>query len=392
MVACLVSMAGLGADPCKAPAPASRRTVNVKDKAFGALGNGVRNDTSAIQRAIDAVQGTGGTVVVPPGTYMVDPVASQNAGLRMGSDMTLRLQSGAVLKAMSTVTSNYVVLKVGRVRNVTIIGGTIVGNRNNNKIQDLEEGGIGLKVAGSSNVFIQGVTAKDCWEDGFYVGEGARDVTFCQVVADGNRRQGLSVTSVDGLRVLASSFNNSTGFMEKGAFACGAGADLEPNAGETVHNVLFSGCQFNGNASGGLTIGPAASLTGRAFITQVVVEGNTADNNGHRIGMGGIVMSNTSGHRIANNTCRNNVGNGIYLYYHANDNEITGNTVTGTRPGSGPGSDKGNGIMLYKVGGNRVTGNTVTANAGAGLRNASPIGLNVAEENKVSANHPDNKF
>ncbi len=55
-----------------AEAPASSLVVNVKQK--GAMGDGQTDDTAAIQAAIDEIAGTGGTVLVPKGTYMVDPV------------------------------------------------------------------------------------------------------------------------------------------------------------------------------------------------------------------------------------------------------------------------------------------------------------------------------
>jgi hypothetical protein len=42
--------------------------VNVKDK--GAKGDRTTDDTAAIQAAIDKAGGTGGTVLVPKGTYM----------------------------------------------------------------------------------------------------------------------------------------------------------------------------------------------------------------------------------------------------------------------------------------------------------------------------------
>uniref|UniRef100_UPI0039AF9936 glycosyl hydrolase family 28-related protein n=1 Tax=Carnobacterium maltaromaticum TaxID=2751 RepID=UPI0039AF9936 len=46
------------------------KTVSVKD--FGAVGNGVANDTVAIQKAIDFVSLLGGgDVIFPSGTYMV---------------------------------------------------------------------------------------------------------------------------------------------------------------------------------------------------------------------------------------------------------------------------------------------------------------------------------
>lgn len=56
----------------------------------GAVGNGETLDTAAIQAAIDACAGTGGTVVVPPGTYYT-------GSLWLKSGMTFRLEEGARL-------------------------------------------------------------------------------------------------------------------------------------------------------------------------------------------------------------------------------------------------------------------------------------------------------
>jgi len=50
-------------------APTSSLVVNVKDK--GAKGDGISNDTAEIQKEINEVTGTGGTVFVPDGVYMV---------------------------------------------------------------------------------------------------------------------------------------------------------------------------------------------------------------------------------------------------------------------------------------------------------------------------------
>ena len=47
-----------------------QESISVKD--FGAVGNGTTNDTAAIQAAIDSLSPNGGTLYMPPGTYLVD--------------------------------------------------------------------------------------------------------------------------------------------------------------------------------------------------------------------------------------------------------------------------------------------------------------------------------
>ncbi len=49
------------------------QTVSVKD--FGAIGDGVANDTAAVQAAVDTVSLTGGCVYFPAGTYLLTGVA-----------------------------------------------------------------------------------------------------------------------------------------------------------------------------------------------------------------------------------------------------------------------------------------------------------------------------
>lgn len=45
--------------------------VNAMDPQFGAVGDGVTDDSAAFQAAVDAVGGQGGTLVIPPGVYYV---------------------------------------------------------------------------------------------------------------------------------------------------------------------------------------------------------------------------------------------------------------------------------------------------------------------------------
>jgi len=52
-------------------------------RAFGATGDGSTDDTLAIQAAINAVPGNGGTVFLPPGTYLVSAPLQLRKGLRL---------------------------------------------------------------------------------------------------------------------------------------------------------------------------------------------------------------------------------------------------------------------------------------------------------------------
>lgn len=61
-----------------------RETVSVKD--FGAVGNGVIDDTAAIQAAINSVITTGQMLYVPAGTYIITSPLVANGSLKMSGD------------------------------------------------------------------------------------------------------------------------------------------------------------------------------------------------------------------------------------------------------------------------------------------------------------------
>ena len=309
-----------------ATAPTSPLVVNVKDK--GAKGNGSTDDTAAIQAAVDQVAGSGGTVLVPDGTYLIDAITS----VKIKSDITFRMSKGTILKALPNGKDGYNIINVSDASNVNVIDGTLIGERDEHTAST-GEWGMGIILRGATNVVIEGVTAKNCWGDGFYISGVSKNVKFCSVIADNNRRQGMSIISVDGMVVKDSVFKNTSGTAPQ------AGIDLEPNDGDTISNVQIVNSQFIGNKGTGILF---AQVSKHSFIKNITLDGNDISSNA-----GGIRIINTTGHRIINNLLKDNQGYGIGLYEGSKGNSITGNTLTGK-----------NGIK-DEVSGNTISGNVL---------------------------------
>ena len=247
-----------------APRPASSVLVNVKDR--GARGDGQTDDTGVIQAAIDEVAEKGGTVLVSAGTYMVSAVGDNRLSLK--SNVTLKLMNDTALKAISNGSEHYSVLQISNVSNVAVVGGTLEGDRNQHS-GTAGEWGMGIWIGGGAeHVTISGVTVAKMWGDGFYI-QGAKDVKFCSVTAENNRRQGLSIIEANGIDIKNSIFKNTHGTRPS------AGIDIEPDTDEQhVANVRIHDSQFLDNAGPGVAVVAKKSLVSNIKITRNQFFGN----------------------------------------------------------------------------------------------------------------------
>jgi Right handed beta helix region len=203
---------------------------------------------------------------VPKGTYMIDAVAENRLSLK--GEMTLKLSKDATLKAIPNDSKKYSILSISGVSNVTVTGGTLEGDLNEHKGES-GEWGFGIRIdKHASHIVVSGLLAKNMWGDGFYV-EGASDVSFCSVTADGNRRQGVSVIAADGLLVLNSTFKNTRGTRP------GAGIDFEPDdPDQEINNVQIEKSQFLDNAGPGVLIAGKKGAVAKVELTGNVFKGN----------------------------------------------------------------------------------------------------------------------
>ena len=258
-------------------------------RTFGAKGNGATNDTAAIQKAINSLPSTGGTVVIPAGTYGIDAVTS----LKLRSNVTIQMSPTTILGVIPNSAAHYEVLSVGGVSNVNINSGVLWGDRLTHK-GTTGEHGFGVAILGASNVTVTGTASNNMWGDGFYIGNGPTfgsslktrptNIKLIDVTADNNRRQGISLISGKDISIVRAKLTNTNGI------APSAGIDVEPGSKtDVLQNIAIVDTVTANNETAGISISIGA-LAGTTTPVGITVTNHT--DNGSKQGM---VISGGSG-------------------------------------------------------------------------------------------------
>jgi parallel beta-helix repeat protein len=363
-------------------ASVSAATLNVKNAPYSAHGDGTSDDTAHIQSAINAA-GAGDMVYVPDGTYLINTLyASGKYGLVMRDNMTFLMASNAVLQGMTNTATVYALIVASYKTNLTIAGGTIVGEKSDREVSyDSEDYGMGIQIQGCYNVTVSNVVARDCWGDGFYLPYyPSTNITFVNCTADGNRRQGMSIEYVYNLLITNCTFSRTAGTP---AGPC-AGIDIEPyEAGQVVRDVLITHCLFTNNAGGGVLVAPQVVVMNSVLVSNVVVEYCTILTNGWDSyaldNMGaGIQISGCRGNIARNNYVDQTVGSGLFVHETSGTNWFLTNRVTRTKRGPWPVGNNyaGAGYSSYGDTNTVINYNTITNNSGPGITLPDAYGVN----------------
>ena len=295
----------------------TRGTTVVSVRSFGAFGNGINDDTSAIQAAINSLPSDGGTVQIPAGTYLVDAARF----IKLRSNMLLQLDPATILTAKANNLAVSRILLLDRVHDVEVAGGTLMGERLIHTGTD-GEGGHCIVVKGCERITVRDIKLLNGWGDGLSIGPApvwkkpfiySKDVVVARVLCDNNRRNGISITNVLGIKVYDSEFNNTNGTKPQ------CGMDIEPNVdidgvSGKGDQIWIENCVFRGNAKYGINVW---NRTTNLTITRCTIEKNLVC---------GIVTRGVSGFTFTSNTVRQNAETGVFFQVGTANAMVNSNT------------------------------------------------------------------
>ena len=295
------------------PPTRARGTAVLSVKNYGAVGDGVRDDTASFQAAINALPSTGGTVQVPAGTYLIDPTVN----VRLRSSMHLQLDPNAILKAKPNAAERAYVLMAMQVNDVEISGGRIIGDRDAH-LGTTGEWGHGIMLRGSNRVTVRDIHISNGWGDGISIGGAAQasgavipctDVAIHNIVSTNNRRQGLTIGCSRNVKVYDSEFSNSNGIEPQ------CGIDIEPDINDlrTTDTVHIQNCLIRKNKGNGILV--------YKRVTGVTIKNNTIEYNGGY----GVLTVGANGGYIALNRMNRNYLCGLMFSSTSNDYQASSN-------------------------------------------------------------------
>lgn len=324
--------------------------ANVKD--YGVKGDGTTNDTLAIQQVLRDFAGIN-PVFFPPGTYLVagDAILSGNVtkeGIQIPSDCSIDFADGAELQLITTTSPQYNVLCIYNVSNVHIVGGKLIGDTDNHPpgVLGSNFNGIGLRIQGATNVYVNGMSAEKMYADGFAIVYDdviapfpeCENIVLENCTSTYNYRNGLSVIGCEDGAVLGGTYAYNGQATQAGI---GTGIDIEPNPvsmtlpdAAYVKKYAVTNASINNNRTNGLQIFGAGTSPNNGIAEDITLQNNRLWGNLTNISsfqatnviISGNTLNSCTGNGIAVNSCKRTVVDSNVIY----DTQLSGILVSET--------------------------------------------------------------
>lgn len=193
-----------------------------------------------------------GTVNIDGGTYYIT-ISGDTDFISINNNTIVNL--AGTIRLNPNDLANYKMFKLVGKSNITIQGGGTIYGDVEGHTGTTGEWGMGITILDGNGITIKGITVRNCWGDGIYIGQTENTVNnypinilIDNVTVTNNRRQGISITSVQNLTI------RNCRVLNTGAIkftAPGAGINIEPNiANAMLENINIEGCYFAGNTKG----------------------------------------------------------------------------------------------------------------------------------------------
>lgn len=193
-----------------------------------------------------------GTVNIDGGTYYIT-ISGDTDFISINNNTIVNL-AGTIRLNPNNLDSYKIVKIVGK-NNITIQGGGTIYGDVEGHTGTTGEWGMGITILDSNGITIKGITVRNCWGDGIYIGQTKNivnnypiNILIDNATVTNNRRQGITIASVQNLTI------RNCRVLNTGAIKFttpGAGIDIEPNiANAMLENINIEGCYFAGNTKG----------------------------------------------------------------------------------------------------------------------------------------------
>lgn len=212
--------------------------LHVTPEMFGAIGDGVSDDTEAFRKAF----ATERNILIKNGAYLISDT------LDIESDTVVEINNAKIL---STATENKkYIFNIEKKENIKLYG----DNATLEMVKPETAQQACIAIFDSKNILVDGLKLAKAGGDGVIIGGSvakvAQDVIINHCVIDNSRRNGISIIgAVDNIKIQNCVIKNTSGTTPE------LGIDIETWSPELINrNIEISNCRFENNTTGSITV------------------------------------------------------------------------------------------------------------------------------------------